>query len=79
MLDKKTVQIPPPQKEKKMGEKFFILSQNKEIYVLLISRDGTDLKRFTIAQNSKITIFFVRYFFTFLTLKFKPVKKSCYK
>lgn len=32
VLDKKTVQIPSPQKEKKMGEKFFMLSQYKEIY-----------------------------------------------
>ena len=32
VLDKKTVQIPSPQKEKKMVEKFSILSQYKEIY-----------------------------------------------
>ena len=32
VLDKKTVQIPSPQKEKKMGEKFFMLSHYKEIY-----------------------------------------------
>ena len=34
----------------------------------LISCNSTDFKRFTITQNSKITIFFGRYFFTFLTL-----------
>lgn len=32
VLGKKTVQIPSPQKEKKMGEKFFMLSHYKEIY-----------------------------------------------
>ena len=79
VLDKNNISNFVPKKETKMGEKFFILFQYKENNILLISREGTNFKRLTITQNSKITIFFGRYFFTFLTLKFKPVKQSCYK
>ena len=68
VLDKNNMSNFVPKKDTKIGEKFSILSQYKENNIQLISRDGTDFKRFTITQNSKITIFFGRYFFTFLTL-----------
>ena len=47
--------IPPKRKENRREILHLVPIQR---HIFLISRDGTDFKRFTITQNSKITIFF---------------------